>query len=190
MCNCNPDSHCQVLQRALAFPQQCVRTAISQALTNRLVFQWVLFITEAEQAFTHLYCSTYLYFFVRGLSIPSHFLSSHWFAITVNRYQSRDGATLRQESVSQVSSPSPDFSDVFLFYNEHFGHFGYVCGGEGGSILGRDKDEMKEETITQYNAETKTQRNELQKQKEILHDVFSYLWKSSQWLLNFPNSLP
>lgn len=67
----------------------------------------------------------------------------------MERHQSRDGATLEQESVSQVSSPSPDFSDVFLFYNEHFEHFGhfrYVCGGEGGSIFGRDKAEMKEET--------------------------------------------
>lgn len=91
----------------------------------------------------------------------------------MNRYQSRDGATLRQESVSQVSSPSPDFSDVFLFYNEHFGHFGYVCGGEGGSILGRDKDDMKEET----NIMQKQKHKEVSfKTKRIYCTMFSVIF--------------
>lgn len=49
--------------------------------------------------------------------------------------------------------------------------------GRAGSVPERDRDETKKEN--QCSVATEIQGNEFQDQKEILKNVFSYLWRST-----------
>lgn len=95
---------------------------------------------------------TCLVFSVQGPSIPSHFLSNCWSVVTADRQIPKwEWGSLRtgppgDKKADGLTLYRPLSCMFVFFYNEHFVHFGCVCGGGGRCVLRREKDQMKEET--------------------------------------------